>query len=156
MVNSISKIQIRSGRRNSLPNSLSVGEMAWATDTHELFIGNGLPDNTGTYTKVLTEHDNFSYSSMTLLNNQVSAITFYSVKISDYPAGTFRYSVLRNGAYQTGVIYFACDTTGNTVLSSKTSVGDSTVNLSVTTSGNNLVFQYTSTNTGYTPTVNYQ
>lgn len=59
----ISKIQQRRGRKLSdigVPQ-LSSGELAWAVDTQELFIGNGSIAEGAPYvgnTKILTEHDN--------------------------------------------------------------------------------------------------
>ena len=56
----ISKIQNRRGIREDLPQ-LSGGEIAWAIDTQELFIGNGSVAEGSPYvgnTKILTEHDN--------------------------------------------------------------------------------------------------
>ena len=59
----ISKIQHRRGRKNEgtgLPQ-LSSGELGWAIDTQELYIGNGSVAEGAPYvgnTKVLTEHDN--------------------------------------------------------------------------------------------------
>ncbi len=59
----ISKIQVRRGRKNtgtSLPQ-LASGEMGWAIDSQELFIGNGSVSEGAPYvgnTKVITEHDN--------------------------------------------------------------------------------------------------
>lgn len=59
----ISKIQHRRGRKNEgtgIPQ-LSSGELGWAVDTQELFIGNGAVAEGAPYvgnTKVLTEHDN--------------------------------------------------------------------------------------------------
>ena len=58
----ISRIQIRRGKKNSgtgLPQ-LASGEIAWAIDTQELYIGNGAVSEGSPYvgnTKVLTEHD---------------------------------------------------------------------------------------------------
>lgn len=58
----ISKIQVRRGRKNSdagLPQ-LSSGEIGWAIDTQELFIGNGAVAEGAPAvgnTKILTEHD---------------------------------------------------------------------------------------------------
>lgn len=59
----ISKIQIRRGQKNvgsGIPQ-LSSGEMGWAIDSQELYVGNGAVSegapSTGN-TKVLTEHDN--------------------------------------------------------------------------------------------------
>ncbi len=59
----ISKIQHRRGRKNSgtsLPQ-LASGEIGWAVDTQELFIGNGSVAEGAPYvgnTKIITEHDN--------------------------------------------------------------------------------------------------
>lgn len=59
----ISKIQIRRGQKNSgsgLPQ-LASGELGWAIDTRELYIGNGAVSEGSPAvgnTKVLTEHDN--------------------------------------------------------------------------------------------------
>jgi len=60
---SISRIQIRRGQKNSgtgLPQ-LASGELGWAIDTRELFIGNGAVSEGAPQvgnTKLLTEHDN--------------------------------------------------------------------------------------------------
>lgn len=59
----ISKIQIRRGKKNSTTGvpQLSSGELAWAVDTQELFIGNGSVAEGAPAvgnSKVLTEHDN--------------------------------------------------------------------------------------------------
>ena len=58
----ISKIQLRRGKKNTgtgLPQ-LASGELAWAIDTQELFVGNGSVAEGAPYvgrTKILTEHD---------------------------------------------------------------------------------------------------
>ena len=58
----ISKIQVRRGKKNQgtgMPQ-LASGEMAWAIDTQEVFIGNGAVSEGAPYvgnTKILTEHD---------------------------------------------------------------------------------------------------
>jgi len=60
---SISRIQIRRGRKNlgsGLPQ-LAGGELGWAVDTQELFIGNGAVSEGAPAvgnSKILTEHDN--------------------------------------------------------------------------------------------------
>jgi hypothetical protein len=62
-VTQISRIQVRRGKKISptgIPQ-LAGGEIAWAVDTQELFIGNGSVTEGAPYvgnTKVLTEHDN--------------------------------------------------------------------------------------------------
>jgi len=59
----ISRIQLRRGKKNEgtgLPQ-LASGELAWAIDTQELFVGNGAVSEGAPAvgnTKVLTEHDN--------------------------------------------------------------------------------------------------
>lgn len=56
---SISRIQIRRGRRTDLPQ-LASGEFGWAVDSQELYIGNGAVSEGAPYvgnTKLLTEHD---------------------------------------------------------------------------------------------------
>lgn len=59
----ISRIQVRRGQRNQgtgLPQ-LASGELGWAVDTQELFIGNGAVSEGSPYvgnTKLLSEHDN--------------------------------------------------------------------------------------------------
>ena len=57
----ISRIQLRRGRKlvTGIPQ-LASGELAWAIDTQELFIGNGAVSEGAPAvgnTKVLTEHD---------------------------------------------------------------------------------------------------
>ena len=59
----ISKIQIRRGKKNSTTGvpQLSSGELAWAVDSQELYIGNGsVAEGSPAVgnSKVLTEHDN--------------------------------------------------------------------------------------------------
>jgi hypothetical protein len=62
-VTQISRIQVRRGRKISptgIPQ-LAGGEIAWAVDSQELFIGNGSVAEGAPYvgnTKILTEHDN--------------------------------------------------------------------------------------------------
>lgn len=56
---SISRIQIRRGRRTQLPQ-LASGEFGWSVDTQELYIGNGAVSEGAPYvgnTKLLSEHD---------------------------------------------------------------------------------------------------
>jgi len=59
----ISRVQVRRGKKNSnsgIPQ-LASGEMGWAIDSQELFIGNGSIQEGSPYvgnTKILTEHDN--------------------------------------------------------------------------------------------------
>ena len=61
-VTQISRIQVRRGRKGIDPiPQLASGEIAWAIDTQELYIGNGSIAEGAPYqgnTKILTEHDN--------------------------------------------------------------------------------------------------
>jgi hypothetical protein len=59
----ISRVQVRRGRKNSGTSvpQLASGEVGWAIDSQELFIGNGSIQEGAPYvgnTKILTEHDN--------------------------------------------------------------------------------------------------
>lgn len=76
----ISKIQQRRGQKNlyGIPQ-LSSGELAWAVDTQELFIGNGSITEGAPYvgnTKILTEHDNILElaNSYTFANDDLSIV----------------------------------------------------------------------------------
>lgn len=70
---SISRIQIRRGRKTNLPQ-LASGEFGWSVDSQELYIGNGAVSEGAPYvgnTKLLSEHDNlfqfansYSYKSV--------------------------------------------------------------------------------------------
>ena len=56
---SISRIQMRRGRRTELPQ-LASGEFGWAVDSQEIYIGNGAVSEGAPYvgnTKLLSEHD---------------------------------------------------------------------------------------------------
>ena len=57
---SISRIQVRRGRRTDLPQ-LASGEFGWAVDSQEIFIGNGAVSEGAPYvgnTKLITDRDN--------------------------------------------------------------------------------------------------
>ena len=78
---SISRIQIRRGRKNQgsgLPQ-LAGGELGWAVDTQELFIGNGAVSEGAPAvgnSKILTEHDNlFELSDQYTYKNGTSIQT---------------------------------------------------------------------------------
>jgi len=114
----ISKIQLRRGKKNSgtgLPQ-LASGELAWAIDTQELFVGNGAVGEGAPYvgnTKILTEHDsileliaNYTYKYDSALGQSlidgtvtrtlqarlddgvVNARSFGIVSSKEWPAGT--------------------------------------------------------------------
>jgi len=86
----ISRIQIRRGQKNTgsgLPQ-LAGGELAWAVDTQELYIGNGAVSEGAPYvgnTKVLTEHDNLlnlidQYSYKDAVNIQTGSDVNYPIE----------------------------------------------------------------------------
>ena len=57
---SISRIQVRRGRKTELPQ-LASGEFGWSVDSQELYLGNGAVAEGAPYvgnTKLLSEHDN--------------------------------------------------------------------------------------------------
>ena len=82
---SISRIQIRRGRKNQgsgLPQ-LASGELGWATDAQELWIGNGAVSEGSPFvgnTKILSEHDDLfayakTYSYKSLSSNYQTGAT---------------------------------------------------------------------------------
>jgi hypothetical protein len=84
----ISKIQIRRGKKNSTTGvpQLSSGELAWAVDSQELYIGNGsVAEGSPAVgnSKVLTEHDNL----LELLGGY---------RFADDPLNSFPYSINRS------------------------------------------------------------
>lgn len=78
----ISQIQLRRGLKQDLPQ-LASGELGWAIDTRQLYIGNGTLSEgavTEGLTEVLTEHSvlNFTYtiqSNVTNLTSNVNSLT---------------------------------------------------------------------------------
>lgn len=84
----ISKIQVRRGKKNSTTGvpQLSSGELAWAVDSQELYIGNGsVAEGSPAVgnSKVLTEHDNL----LELLGGY---------QFAQDPTNSFPYSVRRS------------------------------------------------------------
>ena len=82
---SISRIQIRRGRKNQglgLPQ-LASGELGWAVDAQELWIGNGAVSEGSPYvgnTKMLTEHDDLfafakTYAYKSTSNNYQTGVS---------------------------------------------------------------------------------
>jgi hypothetical protein len=82
----ISRIQVRRGKANSgtgLPQ-LATGELAWAIDTQELYVGNGAVSEGSPAvgnTRLLTENDLSSYSNLIGLLN-------YTYKANDFAITT--------------------------------------------------------------------
>lgn len=78
---SLSRIQLRRGKTNGQPlPQLASGELAWAIDTQELYIGNGATAEGAPYvgnTRILTENDNIfeNYQYKNLPDSQARALT---------------------------------------------------------------------------------
>ena len=78
---SISRIQVRRGRKNQgsgLPQ-LASGELGWAVDAQELWIGNGAVSEGSPYvgnTKLLSEHDDLFQFAKTYAYKSLSNKTF--------------------------------------------------------------------------------
>jgi hypothetical protein len=99
----ISKIQQRRGQKliSGIPQ-LSSGELAWAVDTQELFIGNGSLAEGAPYvgnTKVLTEHDNIlELASSYRFANDDASITFSTSRSLQSKIDEIEVSVLDFGS----------------------------------------------------------
>lgn len=109
-VTQISRIQVRRGRKKSptgIPQ-LASGEIAWAVDSQELFIGNGSVAEGAPYvgnTKILTEHDNILalISSYKFGGSDEDSVTPFSVARSFQSKLDEYVSVLDFGAVGDGV-----------------------------------------------------
>ena len=93
---SISRIQIRRGRKNEgsgLPQ-LASGELGWATDAQELWIGNGAVSEGSPFvgnTKVLSEHDDLfayakTYAYASTSNNYQTGVSVNTPTTTHTPA----------------------------------------------------------------------
>ena len=164
-VTQISKIQVRRGRREDLP-SLSAGEMGWAVDTQQLFIGNGTFEDGALAegnTEILTEKSQLgqlsSFTTEHLNNDESTPIAFYSVQVANWSAGILKYIITRGpGLYaspsQSGQVKFAYD--GSTSIDVDISeVGDVGVVISASLSGNTISFNYTSNDVGFDASIDF-
>ena len=88
-ITSISRIQHRRGRANSgtgLPQ-LASGEIGWAIDTQELYIGNGAVSEGAPYvgnTRILTQHDIENLNTPSSIFGQLTYVYKSSGAILDY------------------------------------------------------------------------
>lgn len=141
-VTQISRIQVRRGRREQLPQ-LSAGELGWCQDTRQLFIGNG-DFSEGALalgnTEILTEFSDAAQiqqaqqvQTSSLINNTSTAQPFATVALVDVPAGQLRYrlSIVRSTepatAHQTGVLSFAHTGDLSTVTVDDVRTGDANI-----------------------------
>jgi len=158
-ITQISKITVRKGRKENLPQ-LAAGELGWAVDTQQLYIGNGsLSDGAPAAgnTEVLTEHSatplNNGYSSATLAASVSVATPFYQFAWADHPVGVLKFSVRRGSDYQLNEVIFAYN--GGTVNITTRQVGlTSNVTVTAVVSTNFIVFKYV--NSGAAATINFK
>lgn len=152
-VTQISKIQVRRGRQENLPQ-LAAGELGWAIDTQQLYIGNGTfsegaPSEGNTEILTALSNGAGAYATATLADNTASATEFYSFNKLSYPAGILRYSIVRNGVYRVGEIRYAYDGSANTISSTESYTGgDLGITITAVISGELIVFKYTTSSTG--------
>jgi hypothetical protein len=156
-----SKIQVRRGRRENLPQ-LAAGEFGWAIDTQQLYIGNGtFTDGAPAEgnTEILTELtlQNSGYATETLNNNVSTPTEFYRFNIQSFPAGVINYSLERNTVHRVGTIQYAFNALLNTIDITDITTGNSVgISFSAVVSSNNAVFRYTSSNTGFAAVIKYK
>jgi Major tropism determinant N-terminal domain len=154
-VTQISKIAVRRGRKENLPQ-LAGGELGWAVDTQQLFIGNGslsegapAEGNTEIITeRYLTGNPN-TFTQIPLFNNTSVATIFYTFSAADHPAGVIQYSVARNGAYGVGQITYAYDGASTVTTTVSNVGGDQGITFGASVASGNIVFTYTATATGH-------
>jgi hypothetical protein len=98
--------------------------------------------------------------TFTLVNNQSAAATIFTWNTSQSKSFSMSYSIERNGLYRHGVMkvvaYNADESLGTLNYTDDFVENDSTgVTLSATQSGNDILLQYVTTNTGDTGTLTY-
>lgn len=156
-----SKIQVRRGRKENLPQ-LSAGEFGWAIDTQQLYIGNGTFEEGAASegnTEIITEISlqTTGFITETLNNNVSTATEFYRFNIQSFPTGVINYSLNRNQVNRVGVIQYAYNGLLNNVDITDITTGSSLgVSFSAVVVGSNVIFKYTSSNTGYTAIIKYK
>ena len=160
-----SKIQVRRGRRENLPQ-LAAGELGWAIDTQQLYIGNGTftegapaEGNTEIITEVSTQMIGLSnvFTEEILLDNTVTATEFFRFNAASYPAGIINYSIKRNEIWRTGSFQYAYNPTAGTVSVLDLTTGDTLgITLTADVAGSLILIKYQSTNTGYDATIHYR
>ena len=154
-VTQVSKITVRKGRKENLP-LLSGGELGWAVDTQQLYIGNGSLEegapaegNTEIVTARTLLGSDVAFTTVTLFDNTSSPTPFYSLDRVLHPAGVIFYRVQRNGAYRAGQLTFAYDGSTGVDLDDLTTGNTLGIGFSATVVDNSIVFRYTSTSTTY-------
>ena len=158
-ITQISKITVRKGRKENLPQ-LAAGELGWAVDTQQLYIGNGtLSDGSPAEgnTEVLTEHSatplTNGFTSITAAASVTDPTPFYQFVWADHPVGLLKFSVRRGSDYQLNEVIFAYN--GGTVNITTRQVGlTSGVTVTAAVSTDFIVFSYV--NSGAAATINFK
>jgi hypothetical protein len=92
-----------------------------------------------------------------LNNYQTSAVTLVEIDATASPTFLINYAIRRSDAYRTGTITVAAGSVANALNYSDDYMENTPtgVTLTVTQTGSVMQFQYTSTNTGFAPVINY-
>ena len=105
----------------------------------------------------LGSYNRFTGQTVRLNNYQTSAVTLVEIDVDTTPLFLINYSIRRSDAYRTGTIT-ASAANPAAVLNYVDDYVENTptgVTLVVTQSGSTMKFQYTSSNTGFDPVINY-
>ena len=162
-ITQISKITVRKGRKENLPQ-LAAGELGWAVDTQQLYIGNGtLSDGAPAEgnTEILTDHSatplTNGFTSITAAAHVSSATPFYQVALANHPVGILKISIQCGGEYKISNLSYAYDGIGTGLHSAELLVGLASqvqVTVSASVNTNFIVFSYV--NSGAAATINFK
>ena len=172
----VSQITNRKGLAENLPQ-LAGAELGWATDSRQLYIGNGtLADGAPVIgnTEILTEYSDvfagrtqFSFGDLVVnagttatLDNNATTQTVFTIDANTIPAFEVKYMIRRGVYSRTGtyIVVGSTDGTGGTLTTSDANPvqnGSTGVTFTVTESASTITFAYTTTNTGVTGTLYY-
>ena len=105
----------------------------------------------------LGSYNRFTGQTVELNNYQTSAVTLVEIDVDTTPLFLINYSIRRSDAYRTGTIAVAAANASKSLnyvddYVENTPTG---VTLTVIQSGSTMKFQYTSTNTGFAPVIDY-
>ena len=99
----ISKIQVRSGLNENLPQ-LDTGELGWSVDTRQLYVGNGTAGEgspePGGVTEVLTIYSPIgaALSNVYILEEEIAAVQANVANLQNTSTGTVSYITLSDAA----------------------------------------------------------
>ena len=181
----ISKIQVRSGLQQDLPQ-LSTGEFGWSIDERRLFIGNGtLQDGAPEIgnTEILTIYSPIGAalsniaileSNIATLQSQVAALTanattLYTIPLADNVSTytnianltfsttttTIDYSVTRGTSSRVGKLQLTQINNVANLSDDYSEIGATGVTLNAFAFGNSAIIQYKSSSTGFTGNISY-